>query len=111
MFDLESYWRFRGDRDKDESASSMIELSPNGSTEFVLVHSTRVILSVLVFCAKHIGEAGGGLSILDANPIFCKSPKFEDKMETIAHVSGMMLLMLFKLTNRAKDNFDPAVHF
>jgi len=95
----------------DAEEQNMFQFSPKQATELVLVTASQLAFLTLEFCAKRIATTHSTLGLLSNNPMFKHCESEEEEFESISKNSGLMFLMLCKLVNRGKPNFDAKVHF
>jgi hypothetical protein len=95
----------------DPDASSMFSFSPKMASELVLVTTSQIAFITLTFLVSRVAKDCPTLGLLSKNPMFkhCKSDS--EAIEAVGKNSALMFLMLCKLVNRGKHDFDSKVHF
>lgn len=90
---------------------NMFHLDARRSTEMVLSTACFLSLATLKFVSGRIADSSIQLGILGDNPAFMHYRDDLEALRGIGKTAGLMFLMVAKLTNRNKPNFDPEVHF
>jgi hypothetical protein len=103
-FDLEAEHSDQGGVDK------MFHFSSDRATEFLLANACLLSLTTLSFCSEKIAEIAVPLRLLENNPIFKHFSDDIAAVHGIGRASGLMVLMLVKLTNRQKSDFDEQIY-
>lgn len=108
MLDFKNDWQIAF---SDAEQQSMFQFSPKQASELVLTTTSQIAFLTLVFCAKRVAKTSPALGLLDNNPMFKHCESDQAAIEAISKNSALMFLMLCKLVNRGKPNFDANVHF
>lgn len=99
-----AYWNER-------SGEAMIGIDPNRMTQLVPAHASFVILWTLAFCFRHASKSDGLGTFLSKNPGFGDIRSDSELMDKLAKSAGLLALMLAKLTNRQRTDFNKEYHF
>ena len=96
---------------RNESEDKMVPRSPGSATEFVLFYTSHLLFGVIFYCSSDIARRGGSLELFRNIPLFGHFKDEIEAMEKIDNAACLMWLMLPKITNRAKPDFDATIHW
>lgn len=107
-FDFKNDWQ---NSVLEEAQGTMFEFSSRQASELVLATASQIAFLTITFCAKQISTTHSTLGLLTENPMFKHCESDRTTIEAIGSNSALMFLMLCKMINRAKPDFDPKTHF
>ena len=98
-------------QDDSNHGQRMLQLTAARSSNFVLMHSSRILLACMAVCTEEMKKGTPLLGLLKENPLFNHLEADADQVAMIGKVSALIFLMLAKAHNRTKEGFDPLVHY
>lgn len=109
-------WRFDFGNDwttlsAEVDQENMFQFNPVQASELVLTTAAQIAFLTFQFYTKQVAEKQSTLGLLSNNPMFKHCESDTAAIETIGKNSAMMFLMLCKLVNREKPNFDAELHY
>ncbi|MGK8638724.1 hypothetical protein ACRS7F_04940 [Brucella anthropi] len=104
-----SHFEYLDSVTKEENLDRLFNGS-EAATEFVLTSACHIVLSVIFFMSQTNPEISLKTPWIMKKSIFGKFEYVDDVLKCVGKISGILMLMLMKWSNRQKADFDPLVH-